>query len=177
MALAINWQDYLRFSFQCTRDRAVLCKLDYIFLVLCIIELRTGYCCWLCGQESEPFDEDEPAAVPVPSSHRDDRKHMQIGDQTNKETVQNFLTGDFCVHGVSLISSWNLFAHLWAHDPMSYMYTLCLVCFLLCMTWNFQMLAVFTAGLTSCGFVLEQIRSFFRAVVVSCIKPWLVWFC
>jgi len=55
-------------------------------------------CCWLRGQD----DEDESATKPVPPRYHDDQKHKRIGEQTNKEIVQNFLAGDFCVHGVSL---------------------------------------------------------------------------
>jgi len=57
--------------------------------------------CWLRGQDDE--DEDEPAATrPVPPRYHDSRQHGRIGEQTDKEILQNFLTGDFCVHGVSL---------------------------------------------------------------------------
>ena len=58
-----------------------------------------------CNQESESTDEDESGAVPAPARHYDDEKYMHISEQTDREFVQNFLTGDFCVHGVSVISS------------------------------------------------------------------------
>jgi len=65
-------------------------------------ELSAVYCCWLCGQEPEMTDEDESATEPERLPHHDDQKHKHIGEQTDKEIIQNFLTGDFCVHGVSL---------------------------------------------------------------------------
>jgi len=60
---------------------------------------------WLYGQESDWTDETESTTQPQPPPDHQDQKHKHIGEQTDKELVQNFLTGDFCVHGVS--SSWN----------------------------------------------------------------------
>jgi len=58
--------------------------------------------CWLDGQEPESTDEDE-STEPEPPHHHYDEKRMHIGEQTDKEVIQNFLRGDFCVHGVSLL--------------------------------------------------------------------------
>jgi len=56
----------------------------------------------LLGQD----EEDEPTTTPLPPPpHDNDQKHKHLGEQTDKEVLQNFLTGDFCVHGVSLTHS------------------------------------------------------------------------
>jgi len=49
-------------------------------------------------------DDDGTKNQPEPQHYLNDQKRMNIGEQTDKEVLQNFLTGDFCVHGVSLVS-------------------------------------------------------------------------